>query len=147
MPQSQIYPFHHYAADLRRLYGTDLREADLWDFVAGRPVAAQGATVVAFQTPFDVSDELDRLFTRINADHPGARIACLDWFAPTDLRNAARLNDRIHLYIKKHVLRDRDCYGKPALGDTNLTDYYAPPAAHGRARASVPIPRAFWTSW
>ncbi|WP_128515583.1 glycosyltransferase [Tabrizicola thermarum] len=144
LPQSQIYPFHHYAADLRRLYGTDLREADLWDFVAGRPVAARGATVVAFQTPFDVSDaELDRLFARINADHPGARIACLDWFAPTDLRNAARLNDRIHLYIKKHVLRDRDCYGKPTLGDTNLTDYYARRLRLEEPERLFPIPPGF----
>ena len=126
LPQSQIYPFHHYADDLRRLYGTDLREADLWDFVADRPVAARGATVVAFQTPYDVSDQdLDRLFARIHADHPGARVACLDWFAPPDLRNAARMNDRIHLYIKKHVLRDRACYGKPTLGDTNLSGYYS----------------------
>lgn len=126
LPQSQIYPFHHYASDLQRHYGTELREADLADFLAGRPVAARDATVVAFQTPYDVSDEdLDRLFARIGADHPGARVACLDWFAPTDLRNAARMNERIHLYIKKHVLRDLDYYGKPTLGDTNLTDYYA----------------------
>lgn len=126
LPQSQIYPFHHYAADLRRLYGAELREADLGDFLSGRPVAAKGATVVAFQTPYDVSDQdLDRLFARIASDHPGARVACLDWFAPTDLRNAARMNDRIDLYIKKHVLRDLDRYGKPTLGDTNLSDYYA----------------------
>ena len=126
LPQSQIYPFHHYAPDLRRLYGTDLREADQWDFVAGHPVAARGATAVAFQTPYDVSDlDLDRLFARIAADHPGARVACLDWFAPTDLRNAARMNDRIHLYIKKHVLRDLCAYGKPTFGDTNLSDHYA----------------------
>lgn len=126
LPQSQIYPFHHYAADLRRLYGTDLCEADLGDFLAGRPVAAMGATAVAFQTPYDVSDgDLDRLFARIRQDHPGARVACLDWFAPTDLRNAARLDHRIDLYIKKHVLRDRGIYGRPTLGDTNLTDHYA----------------------
>jgi hypothetical protein len=144
LPQSQVYPFHHYAADLQRLYGTELREADLWDFVAGRPVAARGATVVAFQTPYDVTDEdLDRLFARIHADHPGARVACLDWFAPTDLRNAARMNDRIHLYIKKHVLRDRDCYGKPTLGDTNLTDYYARRLRLDEPERHFPIPSGF----
>jgi len=71
LPQSQIYPFHHYAADLRRHYGTDVREADLGDFLAGRPVAAKGATAVAFQTAYDVSDaDLDRLFARIRQDHP-----------------------------------------------------------------------------
>lgn len=144
LPQSQIYPFHHYAADLQRLYGTELREADLWDFVGGRPVAAQGATVVAFQTPYDVTDEdLARLFARIDADHPGARVACLDWFAPTDLRNAARMNDRIHLYIKKHVLRDLDYYGRPTLGDTNLTDYYARRLQLDEPERQFPIPPGF----
>jgi hypothetical protein len=126
LPQSQVYAFHHYAADLQRLYGTDLREADLGQILAGQPFAATGATAVAFQTPFDVDDEsLQRLFDRIRADHPGARIACLDWFAPTDLRNAARMDHEIDVYIKKNVLRDRSAYGKPTLGDTNLTDHYA----------------------
>ena len=144
LPQSQIYPFHHYAADLQRLYGTELREADLWDFVAGRPVAARGATVVAFQTPYDVTDQdLDRLFTRIQADHPGARVACLDWFAPTDLRNAARMNDRIDLYVKKHILRDLSYYGKPTLGDTNLTDYYARRLKLDEPERLFPIPPGF----
>lgn len=124
LPQSQAYAFHHYAADLKRLYGAELREADLADVLAGRPIAAKGATVVAFQTPFDVSDaDLHRLFVRLRADHPGARIGCLDWFAPTDLRNAARMD--VDFYVKKHVLRDRGQYGRPTLGDTNLTDHYA----------------------
>ena len=39
LPQSQVYAFHHYAADLKRLYGAELREADLADVLAGRPVA------------------------------------------------------------------------------------------------------------
>lgn len=126
LPQSQVYPFHHYAADLQRMYGTELREADLGDVLAGRPIAATGATAVAFQTPFDVADDtLRQLFSRIRDDHPGARVACLDWFAPTDLRNAARMDPEIDVYIKKHVLRDRSYYGKPTLGDTNLTDHYA----------------------
>lgn len=126
LPQSQIYPFHHYASDFRRLYGTEIREADLGDMLAGRPVAARGATVVAFQTPYDVSDaDLARLFDRLRTDHPGARIACLDWFAPTDLRNASRMDGMVDAYIKKHMLRDRSAYGRPTLGDTNLTDHYA----------------------
>ena len=126
LPQSQVYAFHHYAADLKRLYGAELREADLTDVLAGRPIAAKGATVVAFQTPFDVSDDdLNRLFARLRADHPGARIGCLDWFAPTDLRNAARMDGEVDFYVKKHVLRDRGHYGRPTLGDTNLTDHYA----------------------
>lgn len=126
IPQSQVYAFHHFALDLKRLYGAEVREADLDDVLAGRPVAAQGATVVAFQTHFDISDDdLHRLFTRLRAEHPGARIGCLDWFAPTDLRNAERMDGEIDFYVKKHVLRDRAAYGQPTLGDTNLTDHYA----------------------
>ncbi|MCB1397422.1 MAG: glycosyltransferase family 1 protein [Rhodobacter sp.] len=128
IPQSQIFPFHHYADDLRRLYGAELREANLWDVLSGAGSGAEaprGATIVAFQTPFDIADaDLDRLFARIAADHPGARVACLDWFAPTDLRNAARMDGRVDVYVKKHLLRDRSAYGKPTRGDTNLTDYF-----------------------
>lgn len=144
LPQSQIYPFHHYAADLRRLHGTDICEADLGAFLSGVPVPAKAATVVAFQTHFDVSDhDLDRLFARIGSDHPGARIACLDWFAPTDLRNAARLNDRIDVYLKKHVLRELDAYGKPTLGDTNLSNHYARRLALDEPQRCFPIPPGF----
>jgi hypothetical protein len=126
LPQSQVYAFHHFAADLKRLYGAEVREADLDDVLAGRPVAAKGATVVAFQTAYDISDDdLRQLFVRLRADHPAARIGCLDWFAPTDLRNAARMDAKIDFYVKKHVLRDRTLYGRPTLGDTNLTDHYA----------------------
>ena len=126
IPQSQVFAFHHFAPDLMRLYGAEVREADLGDVLAGRPIAAQGATVVAFQTQFDISDDdLHRLFARLRADHPDARIGCLDWFAPTDLRNAQRMDGEIDFYVKKNVLRDRTRYGQPTLGDTNLTDHYA----------------------
>ena len=125
IPQSQIFPFHHYAADLRRLYGAELREADLWQVLADQQQAARGASVVAFQTPFDLPDaDLTRLFQILRRDHPSARLVCLDWFAPTDLRNAARIGPQVDLYVKKHVLRDRAAYGLPTRGDTNLTDFY-----------------------
>jgi hypothetical protein len=144
LPQSQVYGFHHYAADLKRLYGTEVREADLGDVVAGRPIAATGATVVAFQTPFDIADAtLQQLFARIRADNPGASIACLDWFAPTDLRNAARMNHEIDVYIKKNVLRDRSAYGKPTLGDTNLTDHYARRLNLSEPERRFDIPQGF----
>jgi hypothetical protein len=144
LPQSQVHPFHHFAADLKRLYGTEVREAELEDFLAGRPIPALDATAVAFQTPFDVSDDrLQTLFARIKADHPGARVACLDWFAPTDLRNAERMNDHVDVYIKKHVLRDRSAYGKPTLGDTNLTDHYARRLHLVEPERTFPMPPGF----
>lgn len=126
IPQSQIFPFHHFAPDLRRLYGAEVREADLSQVLSGAPIAATGATVVAFQTPYDIpDDDLSRLFDRLRSDHPGARIGALDWFAPTDLRNAARMDAHIDFYVKKHVLRDRSRYGQPTRGDTNLTDHFS----------------------
>jgi Glycosyl transferases group 1 len=144
IPQSQVYAFHHFAADLMRHYDAELREADLEDVLAGRPTAAKGATVVAFQTAFDVSDEdLQRLFLRLRADHPGARIGCLDWFAPTDLRNAARMAGEVDFYVKKHVLRDRSRYGQPTLGDTNLTDYYARRFNLPEPETCFPVPPGF----
>lgn len=48
--QSQIFAFHHFAADFDRLFGCEIREADLDAVMVGAPVAATGATVVAFQT-------------------------------------------------------------------------------------------------
>ncbi len=125
IPQSQIFPFHHYARDLDRLYGAELREVDLWAVLGGQVPAATGADVVAFQTPFDMSDsDLHRLVGLLRAQNPGARLACLDWFAPTDLRNAARMDPLVDVYVKKHLLRDRALYGQPTRGDTNLTDFY-----------------------
>lgn len=125
IPQSQIFPFHHYAGDLMRLYGAEVREADTWDVLAGRPLVAKGASVVAFQTPFDIADaDLLRLVDRLRDENPGARLVCLDWFAPTDLRNAARIDPLVDIYVKKHVLRDRNRYGQPTRGDTNLTDHF-----------------------
>lgn len=126
IPQSQIFPFHHYTDDLRRIYRAEVREANLWDVLAGRRMVARGASVVAFQTPFDLPDaDLWRLCERLHAENPGARMVYLDWFAPTDLRNAARMNPLVDAYVKKHVLRDRSRYGLPTRGDTNLTDFYA----------------------
>ncbi|MEZ5913575.1 MAG: glycosyltransferase [Paracoccaceae bacterium] len=125
IPQSQIAPFHTHAAAIARRTGTEIREADLRQLLAGAPCPATGATTVAFQTPYDISDaDLAALFSRLEADHPGARLVCLDWFAPTDLRNAARMHPRVAFYVKKHLLRDRARYGAPTRGDTNLTDAF-----------------------
>lgn len=126
IPQSQIFPFHFFADDLRRHYDVSIREVRLDDVLQGRSIAHTDATVIAFQTPFDIADgELNTLIRRLNEHSPYARKIYLDWSAPADLRNADRLNPHIDIYVKKHALRDRGQYGRPTLGDTNLSDHYA----------------------
>lgn len=125
IPQSQIFPFHFFAADLQRHYGAAVREVPFERVLNGSRIPT-GATTVAFQTHYDIDTaELAQLVSRAQQQNPGARMVYLDWTAPTDLRNAAQLNSLIHVYVKKHVLRDRRLYGQPTLGDTNLCDYYA----------------------
>lgn len=125
IPQSQIFPFHFFAADLQRHYGAAVREVAVERALHGRSIPT-GATTIAFQTDFDIGNaELAQLFTHLQQQNPDARMVYLDWTAPTDLRNAARLNSLVDVYIKKHVFRDRSLYGRPTLGHTNLCDYYA----------------------
>lgn len=124
IPGSQIFPFHFYRDALRNAHGADISEINLDAFLAGAP-EVRGATVVAFQTEYDLDEALrDRILARINETSPGARVVYLDWFAPTDLRFAALLGPHVDLYVKKHVLRDRAQYGRETFGDTNLMDYY-----------------------
>ncbi|MFN0217649.1 MAG: glycosyltransferase [Hyphomicrobium sp.] len=123
--QSQTHPFHFYAKDLSQRYGVAVREVPLSTVLSGKRYVARGATTVAFQTEFDITNaDLERLIVQLKNQHPGARLVYLDWFAPTDLRLADRLNSSIDFYVKRHVFRDRARYGQPTLGDTNLTDHY-----------------------
>lgn len=124
--QSQIFPFHFYADSLRRRHDVSVREASMEHVLNGSSLKAHDATTVAFQTHYDIPDaELEHLTRRLREQNPDARMVYLDWSAPTDLRNAARMNPLIDLYVKKHVLRDRSLYGRATLGDTNLADHYA----------------------
>jgi len=55
---------------------------------------------------------------------PSAKIAFLDAFAPTDLRFACSVGQVVDVYFKKHLLKNRNQYGLPTSGDTNLSDWY-----------------------
>jgi hypothetical protein len=144
IPQSQIFPFHYYADDLKKLYGVEVREADLDALLGGEPLLHRNADVVAFQTPFNISDEeLHRLVRLLLDANSKARLIYLDWFSPTDLRNAERLDPIISVYVKKHVFRDRRLYGLPTIGDTNLTDYYSRKFGLSEPEMRFPIPPGF----
>ena len=126
IPQSQIFPFHHFAAQLNQHYVAAVREVSLEHALNPELELPDNATTIAFQTPYDIDDEtLGLLLRRLRNNNPYARMVYLDWAAPADLRNAARLDAHIDVYVKKHALRDRGQYGRETLGDTNLSDYYA----------------------
>ncbi|MBZ8119280.1 glycosyltransferase family 1 protein [Roseovarius sp. LXJ103] len=143
IPQSQLFPFHYYAGALRRDLDMDVREVVAEEYgLEGHP---KNATTICFQTQFDISDEaLVTLVARIRARNPKARLIYLDWFAPTDLRLAARVGPLVDAYVSKHVLRDRARYGEPTFGDTTLMDHYGRAFGLTHTEQHFPVPEAFW---
>lgn len=145
IPQSQIFPFHFHADRLRQAWQTEIREADIDRYLASPAYGPDGATVVAFQSRFDLSKaQADAILTRIGERNPGARLVYLDWFAPTDLRLAGLLGPRVDLYVTKHLLRDRARYGRPVYGDTTLMEHYGRRFGLAHEVTQFPIPEGFW---
>lgn len=143
IPQSQIFPFHYYARDFRDALDTEIREVEISDYVAGLADGPRDATTVCFQTQFDIpDDELARTIAAIRDRNPDARLAYLDWFAPTDLRMAHRLPE-IDYYVTKHILRDRARYADTIHGDTTLMDYYGRKYGLPHEETRFAIPRGF----
>jgi hypothetical protein len=122
---SQVQPFFYYQSDLMARYNTDLRAISLSDFIDSEKASPRGADTVAFQTWFDLDDDVrSRIFQTLSANHPGAKVVYLDWFAPLDLRLAESLDEKVDLYVKKQLFRDRSEYDKATYGATNLEQYY-----------------------
>lgn len=119
---AQVFPFFRLAKAL----DIQPRELPVKRYDAGHnPYADQCIDYVFLQTWFDLSvDAMNALLDRIEKDWPQARIIYLDWFAPTDLRYAKVLNDRVTAYVKKQILGDFSQYNRPTYGESNLTDYY-----------------------
>lgn len=143
IPQSQIFPFHYYQNALRRA-GVEVREAPVESYgVASHRTS--GATAVAIQSHFNTDEaELDQLLSRVRQANPDARITYMDWFAPTDLRLAPLVGDRADIYLTKHLLRDREAYGRPTRGETTLMDHYGERFGLGHDEQAVAIPKHFW---
>lgn len=144
IPDAQVYPFYHYANRFLTQHRMEVA------FVSRATVESQlssrctGADWVLFQTWYDHSaDFMEALIVRLRRWAPAARLAYLDWFAPTDLRYAEVLHPHIELYYKKNLLKDRSRYGQPTLGHTNLTDYYARKFQLDEAPACFAIPNDF----
>ena len=145
IPQSQIHPFHVYATEIQRRYGTEIREIGYQDYLLGSQPGLDNASMVCFQTNFDIPQaDLDHLLGLIRRRNPKAALVFLDWYAPTDLRLATTLDPHVDLYVKKHILADRSLYGKPTRGDTNLTDYYGPRYAIDMPETVFDLPAGFF---
>jgi hypothetical protein len=122
---AQFFPFFLYHRIFEESHGIEIRELPLSRFLEKRHEYGHELDAVLFQSWFELKpDELRRLATLMQATWPTARIAYLDWFAPTDLRYASILDPFISAYVKKQILEDFSNYGRSTVGDTNLTDYY-----------------------
>lgn len=145
IPQSQVFPFHYYANAFRDRLDTEIREVEMGAYLAGVKGLPRDATVVAFQTQFDTSeDELKAVFAGIRRQNPDARLVYLDWFAPTDLRLAHRVGGQVDNYLTKHLLRDRSRYESPVYGDTTLMEHYGRKFGLDHETTHFPIPEGFW---
>jgi hypothetical protein len=120
--RAQLFPYFKNANE----FSLQLRELPLKSFSAGSTAYRERADSVYLQTGFDLTDtQMGELLDAIEEAWPGTPITYFDWFAPTDLRYAKVLAPRIKTYVKKQLLLDFSQYGRPTIGHTNLTNYYA----------------------
>ncbi|HAR51806.1 glycosyltransferase family protein [Roseovarius nubinhibens] len=144
IPQSQVYPFHYYRRALKQA-GVEVREANVARYGEAGESAPKGASAVAIQSTMDLTEaQFDRLLDRVRRANPEARITYMDWFAPTDLRFAAMMAERVDLYLSKHLLRDRTAYGHSTLGDTTLMDFYGRHFGLDQKAQCFAVPDGFW---
>lgn len=123
--QSQIFPFYYYRKELRSVYGCDLREINTTEIEFNNRANFSGADVVLCQPWFSLGmGNIIEILTLLRDANPNARIVYIDPSAPADLRFANLADPLIDLCVKKHVFTDRQLYGKPTQGDTNLVQYY-----------------------
>lgn len=143
--QSQIFPFHFHAAALREQWGLALIEISLDTWLHQPELAPDAADTVLFQGWLEHSSaQLADIARDLRTRYPSARLGFLDSFAPTDLRHAQALDERVDVYVKKHVLRDRSQYDRPTRGDTNLTDWFGKRYGLDLPERHFPIPAGFW---
>jgi hypothetical protein len=86
--------------------------------------------------------ELESVMARLQRANPKAMISYFDWFAPTDIRMAERVEPFVLFYVKKTLLCDRKTYLAEPVGHTNLCDYYAKTYGTDNPPATWKIPPA-----
>jgi hypothetical protein len=123
LARTQFEPFHRYRSRFADL-GVQFRSIS---YAALRHGAhAPGADCIFLQSNYTPSaGELETVLDRLRRANPDASISYFDWFAPTDVRMAERVDPFVDNYVKKSLLKDRTAYLAGTRGHTNLSDYYA----------------------
>jgi hypothetical protein len=122
LAQTQFYPFIRGGNWV--VAGTEFRTLSYADVVAGAHLPTDDVMFV--QSDYvPAAGILESALGRLKAANPSAPLSYFDWFAPTDIRLAGRVEPWSDFYVKKSLLRDFSAYLKPTEGHTNLTDYYA----------------------
>lgn len=143
--QSQIFPFHFYRTRMIKELGLSFRECLVNSALQDERILPEAADLVILQLWMDAGPALiDAVFSLIRRHYGAAPIVFLDPLSPTDLRMAERLGDRVDLYVKKHLLKDRGAYQTATRGDTNLTDWYGRHFSHELPPTRFVAPKGFF---
>jgi hypothetical protein len=117
----QFYPFLRYGARFAE-HGMHFRAIPTKSLTAATlPPDLDAIFLQSSYTP-EVGD-LEALLRSIKEAQPNVRISYFDWFAPTDIRFAQRVEPWVAAYVKKSLLSD-DAYLTPTESHTNLTEHY-----------------------
>ena len=123
LAETQFHPFFRYARRFAAL-GYAFRAIPYSELI--RNPRTLGADALFLQSPYAPPEgELETLLAQLKASSPALRISYFDWFAPTDLRFATRVDAYVDYYVKKAVMRDRARHLAPTRGHTELTDYFS----------------------
>lgn len=121
LPQAMINPLLHClpGEDCPNVLEISRKRAQ-----SSRPWRHANPTAVLLQSWFDTPrEELERLLDDVRGSCPDTTIVWLDWYAPLHIPQPWLL-ERVDVYVKKHLLRDRARY-VAGLHDTNLVEYEA----------------------
>jgi hypothetical protein len=140
LAQTQFHAFKRFEARFAA-QGYAFTSVTYDEVVAGAAVPPADAVFV--QSSYEPPEgELEGVLARLRRENPAAAISYFDWFAPTDIRLAERVEPFVDHYVKKSLMRDRAAYLRPPLGHTNLSDYYGTTYGTDNPAATWSIPPA-----
>ena len=121
---AQVYPFLHYARNIRVTHDVQVCCVPIDRLLAFHPVDHGREDVVLVQAWFRRDGPtLERAVESLAAT--GASVSFIDAFAHNDLRLARFLAPNVDVYLKKSLFHDRSLYYRAFRGDTNLTEFYS----------------------